>query len=233
MANNVAAGARGDADLLEDVLDVVAGGLHGDVEAGGDLLVGEAARQDAQHLHLAIREAGRMVGPGRQQALVSRHGEHGGHGLAVETAGGGIAAEFLGGARGREGGAVRALLDHGVVGVGRGEQARGHRDGGGGEAAVIAGAVEALVRERGDGAHRAEPAQAREDALRVVRVHANALPLGLGERALLVPDALEDAGPAEVVEVRSAHESGALGPASTCSAAALASAATAAECPRV
>src|SRR5262245_13797115 len=35
----------GDADLLEDVLNVVPGGLGRDVERARDLLVGEAARQ--------------------------------------------------------------------------------------------------------------------------------------------------------------------------------------------
>src|SRR5207244_6130371 len=61
-------GAVRDAELPVHVADVVADGLVADAEPVGDLLVGEALGEQAQDLHLALREA--VV------ELLRHHGQH-------------------------------------------------------------------------------------------------------------------------------------------------------------
>src|SRR5215217_5918792 len=57
-------GAGGDADLVVDVLDVVPDRDLRDRERARHLLVGQAARQQAQHRDLAFAQAGGMAAPG-------------------------------------------------------------------------------------------------------------------------------------------------------------------------
>jgi len=68
-------GARASRDLqlFEDVLEVTAGGFGRDVERAADLFVGEAARQQTEHLELARREP--AIGFGHSSAMPGR-GQH-------------------------------------------------------------------------------------------------------------------------------------------------------------
>ena len=50
-------GARGDAELLEDVLNVAGNGVLADHERSRDLLVALSARNEAEHLQLATCQA--------------------------------------------------------------------------------------------------------------------------------------------------------------------------------
>ena len=66
-------GAGGDAELGEDVVEVAGHGVVADREIAGDLAVGPARGNEAQHLDLAIRETplGR-VGPVARSAVARR-----------------------------------------------------------------------------------------------------------------------------------------------------------------
>ena len=109
---------------------------------------------------------------------------------------------------GRERRAVRARLGHRVVGVGGREQARGKRKLRAGRAAVVAGAVEALVVRSGNRRERRQELRAREDPLGVVRVEPHLLPLIRGQRPRLLPDPRVDRDPSEVVDERRAPKRG-------------------------
>ena len=117
----------------------------------------------------------------------------------------------VGGASAGQRGPVGARLGHGVVGVGGGQQARRRRTA---PTAAAGGGSRCRPAARGPAPRSPPPAQPGDpgqDALGVVGVHAHPLPLGLGERARLVPDAQHDAGAAEVVQVPGARQALALG----------------------
>ena len=93
----------------------------------------------------------------------------------------------LGGFVGGERGAVRPRLGHGLVGVGGGQDARRGRQRLAGDAAVVAGAVHPLVVLRRQGADAPQRLGTRQDAVRVIGVQADLLPLALRQRALPYP----------------------------------------------
>jgi hypothetical protein len=72
---------------------------------------------------------------------------------------------------------MRPWLRHGVVSVGRREQACGHGERGGRSSAVVARAVEAFVVAGRDGGERGEERRAAEDALGVIRMQPYPLPV--------------------------------------------------------
>ena len=124
-------------------------------------------------------------------------------------------------------------LGHRVVGVGGGEQARRRRERRGGGSAVVARAVETLVVEAGDRRERGQERGAGEDALGVVGVQPDPLPVVRRERARLLPDADRDRHPPEIVHQRAAPDrrDGRRPRDGTARAAAVASSATPAEWP--
>src|SRR5260221_14510004 len=76
-------GGRGDAELVVDVLEVMARGLHRDLERRGNLFVGEPAGHEAQDLELAVAEAARSRG--LRARLVSGPRQDGFYRVAVEA----------------------------------------------------------------------------------------------------------------------------------------------------
>ena len=116
--------AGGDADLVVDVLDVMVDGPFGDDELSGHLAVAETAREEPEHLHLPIAQAGWPLAA-RPSNPVARRSEHGVHGLAVEASSANFAAQLVCGLVRRERQAVWSWLGHGVVCIGRGEGAGG------------------------------------------------------------------------------------------------------------
>jgi hypothetical protein len=101
---------------------------------------------------------------------------------------------------------VRAGFEHRHVAVGRGEDSSGLLEFGRPHAAVIAGAVEALVVGTGDPADRCERGGLREGTFGEVRVQPNALPFAEPECGGLLPDRVWHAYAAEVVGERCAPE---------------------------
>ena len=82
--------AAGDAELGDDFGDVVLGGGEGDVEALGDLFVGEAFAEEVEDLPFA---GGEDVGMGR--AAAPRRGSFGGHGeISVRLVWGNYTSRF-------------------------------------------------------------------------------------------------------------------------------------------
>jgi hypothetical protein len=65
-------GAGGDIDLVVDVLNVITHRLLGDREAARHLAVGQAAREQSQHLDLALAQARGQQVPPRPRAMPSR-----------------------------------------------------------------------------------------------------------------------------------------------------------------
>jgi hypothetical protein len=86
-----------------------------------------------------------------------------------------------------------------VIDVGGGEQARRRRDLRGGGSAVVARAVETLVVEAGNRRERGQEPGAGEDALGVVGVQPDPLPVVRRERRGLLPDAGRDRHPPKIV----------------------------------
>jgi hypothetical protein len=85
-------------------------------------------------------------------------GEHGIDGIGCQVAGPDLLAQFAAACLGDRGWPVRPGLAHRMAGVGSGEDPPGCRDRCPGQAAVVAGPVEALVGKRGD---RADAGQCR------------------------------------------------------------------------
>ena len=110
------------ARLAEDVLDVVAGGLRGDPEGLGDLLVGLSGERE-QDIVLAVGEASGQLAWPRGHA-VSGRGEYGVDRLRAQTALTRFAQQLGLGAGSVQCGAMRASLSHRLIGVGGGEDPR-------------------------------------------------------------------------------------------------------------
>jgi hypothetical protein len=111
--------------------------------------------------------------------------------------------------------AVRAILGHGLVGVGRCEHARADRDRGPGRSAMVSRAVQTLMmhpRQRGQ--RREQPAPA-EYALAVVGVQPHLFPVGRGQRAPLLPDPVGDRRAPDVMQQRGALQRDRVGPRNT------------------
>ena len=103
---------------------------------------------------------------------------------------------------------MRPALGHRLKRVRRSQYPGRDADGGAATAAVVAGPVEALVVQTGDGGHGRQRHRRREDSLRVVRMHARLLPLGRGQRSRFLPHRVRDPASAEVVEERGYTEMG-------------------------
>ena len=120
-------GAGGDADLGVDVLDVVVDRL-GEIERSAAIcLVGVAAREQAQHLHLALAQPGDAVaarlGRTRWPAAASTASTASPSSRPARASRRSSAAAAVG----RAGRAVGSRLGHRLVGIGGGEDARRRR----------------------------------------------------------------------------------------------------------
>jgi hypothetical protein len=137
-------GATSNADLLVDVLNVVAHGLGGDAEILGDLLIGSASHEDEENLELSVRQTGRAVARPFAHAMPGG-AEHRVDCIRVEPSCGDLALKLRLGGRRVERGPVRPRLAHGSIAVGRRKDPRRKFERVSTRAAVIAGAVEPLV----------------------------------------------------------------------------------------
>ena len=156
-----------------DVLDVIARGLGRDAELPGDLLGRLPPGDQAQHLDLARREAGRLPGkparamPGGAEDRLDR--------LTVEATGADLAAQLERRPLRRVRGAVRPRLAHRLVSGGGGEDARGDRNRGAAQPARVTRAVHPLAVLRRQRPQRGERRRLLQHPLREVRDHANPL----------------------------------------------------------
>ena len=136
----------------------------------------------------------------------ARGGEHAADGAGVQAPGRHLRAQLVDRGGGAQARAVRPVLAHGLVGVGRGEHAGGQARGERRAAPVVARAVEALVvraRERGEVVRQR---RAGEDALGEVGVQPHPFPVVGRERSRPFPHAGADAAAAQVVhETRAAQ----------------------------
>ena len=144
MAKSVAPARVDNADLVVDVLDMVLDRVLREEELLGHVTVGEAARQEPQHLDLPLAEAGRPLPPGSGDAVPS-FSQHGTDGVTVQSAHSCLATQFLSRLLGGQRGTVGARLGHGLVGIGGGQDARRGRETLARGGAVIARAVHPLV----------------------------------------------------------------------------------------
>jgi hypothetical protein len=170
-----------------------------DDEALGDLLLREPAREQAQHLDLAVGQAARPRSSPPLRGLAGRLAD-GDDRLAVEQPVSPHTLELCGGGVGGEGRAVRSRLDERRVDVCGGQDAGGEVERGGPRATVIAAPVAPLVMHPREGGERSERLRPRQDPLAQVRMEANALPLVRGQRPRLLPDSRRDSGATQVVE---------------------------------
>ena len=147
-------GAAGNADLLIDVFDVIAGGLARNHQTLCDFGVGQSQSQEPQDLDLARSEAGRQASAAgdmlarRTQDRIDR--------TAVESArirlGSKVNRRILRGVRGP----MRSWLQPGPVGVGRRENPTGGRQRVTDQPARITRTVQSLVMLDGKRAQRGE-----------------------------------------------------------------------------
>src|SRR5579859_439821 len=185
--------------LVVDVAHVVVDGAGRDRQRLGDLLLGPSAADQPQDFHLALAEAGRPRGAGRRDFMTGGV-ENGVHRLAIQMPGGGHGFELFSRLPGGLRGTVRARLRHGLVDIGRSQHSRRERELGARAATVVAGAVQALVVHAGQGRQVFERGDTTEDAFGVVGMEAYALPLAVGQRPRLVPDAVRNRDAAEIVK---------------------------------
>ena len=113
-----------------------------DAESASDLPGGRTAGNEGKHLDLAGGEPG---GSGAPLDLLAGGREHGIHSLGGQTARPDVRAQLGSDLLWREGWPVRPWLAHGVPDVGGSEDSPGHRDRRPGQAAVVAGPVQALI----------------------------------------------------------------------------------------
>jgi hypothetical protein len=111
---------RGDADLVVDVLNVVPDGFLGDDEPLRHLSIREAARDQTQHLYLAVTQV-RWPDPARRAFDMACRSQHRVHCILVEPVGADLVAQALGGVFGGARRSVRAALGHRMVHVGGGQ----------------------------------------------------------------------------------------------------------------
>jgi hypothetical protein len=193
------AGASLHTCLLVDVADVVVDGARRDRERLGDLLLGSSAADQPQDFHLALAEARRPGGWGRDDFMTGG-AENGVCRLAVQMAGGGHGFELFGRLPGRLRGTVWARLRHGLVGVGRSQHSPGERDLGPRAATVVSRTVHALVVHASQGRKVPERGDPTENAFGVVGMEPYPLPLAVGQRPRLVPYPVRDRDTSEIVE---------------------------------
>ena len=128
--------------------------------------------------------------------------EHGGDLDAPEATGVDVGEELRRGGGPAERRPVRPVLGHRVIGVGRGEQPSAELELIAGDAAVVAGAVDAFVVAGGEVGERGEQGAAAQDPLAEVWVQPDALPLLGAEPPGMIPDPARDADLPDVVHER-------------------------------
>jgi len=102
---------------------VVFDGVLRQVEALGHVTVRKATRQEPQHLHLAFAEAGRSV-PTRPRDAMPGLGQHRTDGVAIQSSGPRLTAQFDRCVVRRECRAMRSRFGHRVVHIGSCQDAR-------------------------------------------------------------------------------------------------------------
>jgi hypothetical protein len=145
-------GARRDADLVVDVLDVMLGGATRDPETPADFRIRASFGDKSQNLELAIAEPARTevsMSCGREMARV----EDGGNNVWVKSTSARLAEQFISRLRRFEGCAMRAALSHRLKCV------RASQDTGcdinvpAPTAPMVAGSIDPLVVHSGDSRH--------------------------------------------------------------------------------
>ena len=198
-------GPAGGVDLGVDVLDVVARGLRRDDQAPGDLLVGQAAGQEPEHLDLACGQPG---GSSRRRPIRWPATSSTASTAAPSIRPARTSARSSAAALGGPGLAMRARLAHRLVGVSGAKDASRTRDRGSGKTAGVAGPVESLTMLHRDAAERRKRFGLVEHPLGEVRVEPYALPLTGGERRGLVPDGVRHTEAPEPVDEAGAKQRG-------------------------
>lgn len=179
---------------------MVLGGAGRHDQPAGDLPVRAAPREQAQHLDLAVGQPRRPV-PTDAPGPVTGRGQHGAHGLVVQTALPRLLGESVGCGVHGVGGAMGPIMGQPVEDVGGGQDPRRHRQVGPRTGpAVVAGAVAALVVQPRQCGDRGQRRGAAQDPLAVVRVQMHLFALAVGERPRLVPHPAGHADPADVVQ---------------------------------
>jgi hypothetical protein len=125
-----------------DALDVGLRRLGRDAQGAGDLPGGRAAGDEGKDLDLAGGEPG---GPGAPPGPVLPGRQHGINGIGCQAAGPDLRAQFVSGLLERQSWPVRPGLAPGAAGVGDGEDPAACGDRRPGQAAVVAGPVQALI----------------------------------------------------------------------------------------
>src|SRR5258708_31932494 len=133
-------------DLGVDALDMRLRCLRRDAEATGDLPGGRAAGDQGEYLDLTRGEPG-WPGP-PLPPLLADGSKHGIHRIALQVTRPDLSPQFVSSLLARQGWPVRPGLAHGVAGVGGGEDPSSGGYRGSGQAAVVAGPIEALVGKR-------------------------------------------------------------------------------------
>ena len=152
----------------------------------------------------SVRPAG--SGHRRRAAGLAGGGEHGVDLDPSEAAGVDLVEQLRRRVRRGERRAVGPVLGHGVVGVGGGQQPSAEVELVSRRAAVVAGAVGALVVAGGDVGERGQQRAAAQDPLAQVGVQADPFPLLGAERAGTIPDPVRHADAPDVVHQRGAAE---------------------------
>src|SRR5262245_25390758 len=108
--------------------------------------------------------------------------EHRMHRVMIEETGSHLATQLVRRLLGTLGGTRGTWLGQGVIDVCRSQHPRGHWQHTGGQSAMVAGAIQALVVLCGKWSDLPKPAEPRQHTLGIVGMQPNALPLRVRER---------------------------------------------------
>src|SRR6266851_4691794 len=198
-------GARScvDADLSVEVDHMrVHGGLRY-MELASDLLVRQSTRDRPQYIHFSVRQTGRphRARPSLLPRLTCCQ-PHCLNSSGVEAPSGYLILQQPRHTVWFERRPPSAIFAHRLVGLRDRQQAGGERQSVSGQPDVVAGAIEPLMMETRDGRGRTHRAGEAQDALGVIGMQANPLPLGLIERTAFDPHPIGHAHHAKVVNLR-------------------------------
>jgi len=154
--------------------------------------------RDRDTIHVAVPPVG--------VALANQWSMLGADSAGVQTASRDIIAQLARRLVRRQSGPPGTMLAHRLIHLSHGKKASGHRHRRCGQSAVVAGAVESLVMQTGEGCGRTQRRRQAEDALTVMCVQANPLPLGGIQRPARDPDSVWDADHAEVMDLPGAPD---------------------------